>query len=112
MIKAREMGMFDGDYVFITSDFQTKEAWKNDSWMKGKDPKLEFDSFLDLSVQIAADDGGMYEEFKRQVRGNMSNLSSRPGSIFYNYTMPANEKVSFLHHVDQTHRLNGLWHLK
>ncbi|XP_057309237.1 atrial natriuretic peptide receptor 1-like isoform X2 [Hydractinia symbiolongicarpus] len=70
LVEARRMGMFNGDYVFITLDFQVEKKWEKEPWMKGYNISTAFTGFLDLSVRKPSGLAS-YDAFSRIVRKRM-----------------------------------------
>lgn len=64
------MGMFNGDYVFITLDFQVEKKWEKEPWMKGYNISTALTGFLDLSVRKPSGLAS-YDAFSRIVRKRM-----------------------------------------
>ena len=70
LVEARRTGLMNGEYLFITVDFETDKSWENKDWMKGYNLSTAFTGFLDLGVQLPIANGK--EEFDQEVRRRMA----------------------------------------
>ncbi|XP_066919566.1 atrial natriuretic peptide receptor 2-like isoform X4 [Clytia hemisphaerica] len=90
LVKAREMGMFNGENVFITMDFEVESNWEKQDWLGGYTVDEAFNGFLDMSVESPESLGdGTYKKFQERVREKMAEDP-------FDYQMKPDEKV----HID------------
>ena len=84
--EARRMGLFNGEYVFITMDFETDKSWRNASWLAPYTLETAFEGILDMSVESPESVGdNSYQEFQDKVRQKMK---EKP---FYHAMKPEDE---------------------
>ena len=84
LVEARRTGMMNGEYLFITVDFETDKSWEYEDWMKGYNLSAAFTGFLDLGVQLPIANGK--EEFDQEVRRRMADPP-------FSYPMNPDEQV-------------------
>lgn len=90
LLAARQHGMFNGEFAFITVDFIIEEKWANEAWFKDKsgnkyEIKNIYNAFLDLSAE-KPDLENKNKNFSLEVRRRMADSP-------FNRAMKSNEKV-------------------
>eukprot|EP00795_Rhopilema_esculentum_P006236 gene6236-11647_t len=90
ILAARQLGMFNGSFAFITVDFDVEDKWVNESWFRDDNGRRYtisevYDSFLDLSAE-KPDLENKHKNFSEEVRRRMADPP-------FNSPMKQSEKV-------------------
>jgi len=72
LVAANELGMMNGEYAFLTLDFEIQNSWQTEPWVGGRN-KTEFQALFDgiVNLSVKGPHGERFTNFSRQLSEKM-----------------------------------------
>lgn len=72
LVAANELGMMNGEYAFLTLDFEIQNSWQTEPWV-GRRNMTEFQALFDgiVNLSVKGPHGERFTNFSRQLSEKM-----------------------------------------
>ncbi|CAH3132089.1 unnamed protein product [Porites lobata] len=95
LVAANELGMMNGEYAFLTLDFEIQNSWQTEPWVGGRN-MTEFQALFDgiVNLSVKGPHGERFTNFSRQLSEKMKANNVSRTSVTFEFAAYLHDAIS------------------